>query len=188
MCSLHYMLCSLIVIFVGLFLSSNNLVRADGDKCTSQISEPPREQALVLVKPDGVARALVGEIISRFERKGFKLVAIKMMNADKQILDSHYEEHAGKNFFPSLVEYMMSGPVVPMVWQGNNVVKIARSMLGATDPLNSQPGTIRGDLGLSKQKNLLHVSDSVQSAKREIDLWFSQQQILDWNDVMHAWK
>jgi len=186
MWSPHYVQCSLIVFFV--LLPSNIQVGADGDKCTGPTSDPPKDQALILVKPDGVARSLVGEIISRFERKGFQLVAIKMLNADQQILESHYQEHAGKSFYASLVDYMMSGPVVPMVWRGNNVVKIARSMLGATDPLNSEPGTIRGDLGLSKQKNLLHVSDSSESAEREINLWFSEQQIFDRNDVMQVWK
>jgi len=147
------------------------------------------EKALVLIKPDGVQRGLVGRIISRFEQKGFQLQGMKFELAQRITLENHYEEHAGKSFYPSLIEYMMSGPVVPMVWQGNNIVKIARSMLGATDPVKSAPGTIRGDFGVSKQMNLLHVSDSVESAQREIQLWFHDpKDILQHTDAMQQWK
>jgi len=147
------------------------------------------EKALILIKPDGVQRGLVGRIMSRFEQKGFQLQAMKLEMAERSTLENHYEEHAGKSFYPSLIDYMMSGPVVPMVWQGNNIIQIARGMLGATDPVKSAPGTIRGDFGVSKQMNLLHVSDSVESAQREIQLWFQHPlDILQYPDAMQQWK
>jgi len=146
-----------------------------GDSCARPQDEI--ERCLIMLKPDAVERGLVGELVARFERKGFKLAALKFILADSAILEKHYEEHAGKSFFAGLVEFMKRGPVVPMVWQGPNIVQISRMMLGATDPVNSLPGTIRGDFGQSKQENLVHVSDSVESAKREIDLWFSQDEL-----------
>ncbi|TPX47465.1 nucleoside-diphosphate kinase [Synchytrium endobioticum] len=124
--------------------------------------------------PDGVERGLVGEIIKRFEQKGYKLAGLKIASPSKQLLEEHYKDLAGKPFFPRLVEYMMSGPVVGMVWQGKEVVKTGRVMLGATNPLASAPGTIRGDFCIDVGKNLCHGSDSVESAEREIKLWFPE--------------
>ncbi|ORX88230.1 nucleoside diphosphate kinase [Anaeromyces robustus] len=132
------------------------------------------ERTYIMVKPDGVARGLVGEIIKRFENKGFKLIAIKMLQADEQLITKHYEEHIGKPFFPKIVKYILSGPVVGMVWQGKGVVAYGRVMLGKTDPLKSEPGTIRGDFGIDSGRNVVHGSDSVESAEREIKLWFPE--------------
>eukprot|EP00088_Acartia_fossae_P048772 TRINITY_DN5328_c0_g1_i2.p1 TRINITY_DN5328_c0_g1~~TRINITY_DN5328_c0_g1_i2.p1 ORF type:complete len:184 (+),score=22.44 TRINITY_DN5328_c0_g1_i2:790-1341(+) len=173
---------TIICIFVCFDVGHFNTTSCDADNDLVQ------ERALIMLKPDGVQRNLVGRVISRFEEKGFKLVALKMGMAEREVLEKHYEEHAGKKFFESLMDYMLSGPVVPMVWEGNNVVKIARTMLGATDPLESAPGTIRGDFGLSKQKNILHVSDSVESANREIELWFKPSELVQWREAMQHWK
>ena len=132
------------------------------------------ERTYIMVKPDGVARGLVGEIIKRFENKGFKLIGIKMLQADEALITKHYEEHIGKPFFPKIVKYLLSGPVVGMVWQGKGVVAYGRVMLGKTDPLKSEPGTIRGDFGIDSGRNVVHGSDSVASAEREINLWFPE--------------
>jgi len=125
---------------------------------------------LLLFKYSG----LVGEIIKRFENKGFKLLGIKMLQADEELITKHYEEHIGKPFFPKIVKYILSGPVVGMVWQGKGVVAYGRVMLGKTDPLKSEPGTIRGDFGIDSGRNVVHGSDSVESAEREINLWFPE--------------
>ncbi|EJD05914.1 nucleoside diphosphate kinase [Fomitiporia mediterranea MF3/22] len=130
------------------------------------------EQTFIMVKPDGVQRNLVGPIISRFEQRGFKLVAMKMVHATPEHLEKHYEDLKGKPFFPGLIKYMAAGPVVAMVWEGLDAVKTGRAMLGATNPLASSPGTIRGDYALAVGRNICHGSDSVESAKKEIAHWF----------------
>lgn len=134
------------------------------------------EETLVLVKPDGVARNLTGEILRRIEAKGYGLVDIKLIQADRELLSKHYEEHVGKPFYEPLVEFMESGPVVALRIEGNGVIAGFRSLAGATDPTTAAPGTIRGDLGrdwgLKVQQNLVHGSDSVESATRELALWF----------------
>lgn len=131
-----------------------------------------KEQTYIMIKPDGVARGLVGEIIGRFEKKGFKLVGLRLTSPDQALLEEHYKDLAGKKFFPGLVKYMQMGPVVCMVWEGDNVVKTGRKMLGATNPKDSEPGTIRGDLCIHVGRNICHGSDSVEAAQREIGLWF----------------
>jgi len=146
-----------------------------------------RERTFIMVKPDGVQRGLVGKIIKRFEEKGFKLVALKFSWPSEELLKKHYAELAGRPFFPGLVKYMSSGPVVPMVWEGLNVVKTGRFMLGATDPKDSNPGTIRGDLCIQVGRNIIHGSDSVESAKKEIDLWFESKEVIDWQPACEAW-
>ncbi len=138
------------------------------------------ERTFIMIKPDGVARGLVAEIISRFERRGFKLVAMKFMVADEALLQQHYGALADKPFFPGLVKFIGSGPVVPMVWEGKDVVKQGRAMLGETNPLASKPGTIRGDFGIDIGRNVVHGSDSVETAEREIGLWFDKGQLVDW--------
>jgi len=164
-------------------------VLSGGDLCSNTIDrEVEVEKCLIMIKPDAVARGLAGEIILRLETKGFKMVAMKLVKAEKKVLEEHYQEHAERPFFPTLVDFMQSGPVLPMVWEGNNIVKIARGMLGATDPLDSLPGTIRGDMGLSKQMNLCHVSDSTEAAKREITLWFDESELISWKDDLSHWK
>ncbi|ORY34801.1 nucleoside-diphosphate kinase [Naematelia encephala] len=130
------------------------------------------EQTYIMVKPDGVQRGLVGEIIARFEKRGFKLVALKMFTPSKELLEKHYADLKEKSFFPRLVAYMLSGPVVGMVWEGLDAVKTGRAMLGATNPLASAPGTIRGDYALQVGMNVCHGSDAVETAQHEIGLWF----------------
>ena len=135
------------------------------------------EETLVLVKPDGVARQLTGEVLRRIEAKGYEIVYLKMVTASRELLDSHYEEHQGKPFFEPLVEFMQSGPVVAVRVAGNGVIQGFRSLAGTTDPTSAAPGTIRGDLGrdwgLKVQQNLVHGSDSPESAARELALWFA---------------
>ncbi|MGN7189958.1 MULTISPECIES: nucleoside-diphosphate kinase [unclassified Curtobacterium] len=135
------------------------------------------EETLVLVKPDGVARQLTGEILRRIEAKGYEIVDLKMLTAPRDLLDQHYEEHQGKPFFEPLVEFMQSGPVVAVRVAGNAAIAGFRSLAGTTDPTTAAPGTIRGDLGrdwgLKVQQNLVHGSDSPESAARELALWFA---------------
>jgi nucleoside-diphosphate kinase len=134
------------------------------------------EQTLILVKPDGVARGTVGEVVRRIEAKGYRLVALQMRSATPELLAEHYAEHVGKPFYQPLVDFMLSGPVVALVAEGERVIEGFRSLAGATDPTTAAPGTIRGDLGrdwgLKVQQNLVHGSDSPESAAREIALWF----------------
>ena len=134
------------------------------------------EETLVLIKPDGVARNLTGEILRRIEAKGYALVDLRMLQADRELLTNHYAEHVGKPFFEPLVAFMMSGPVVAVRVAGNDVIAGFRSLAGATNPTTAAPGTIRGDLGrdwgLAVQQNLVHGSDSTESANRELALWF----------------
>ena len=134
------------------------------------------EKSLVLVKPDGVARGLVGEVIARIEAKGYKISALRMLQADRALLEKHYAEHKGKPFFEPLVEFMMSGPIVALVAEGNRVIEGFRSLAGVTDPTVAAPGTIRGDLardqGTKVVQNIVHGSDSPESAAREIAIFF----------------
>ncbi|XP_063698863.1 nucleoside diphosphate kinase [Culicoides brevitarsis] len=146
-----------------------------------------RERTFIMIKPDGVHRGLVGKIIKRFEAKGFKLVAMKFMWADKALLEKHYADLAGRPFFPGLVEYMSSGPVVPMVWEGLNVVKTGRVMLGATNPADSCPGSIRGDMCIQVGRNICHGSDAVESANKEIALWFTEKELVAWKPCQSDW-
>ena len=136
------------------------------------------EKTLILVKPDGVRRQLIGEVIARVEDKGYEITALRMMQADRALLERHYEEHKGKPFFEPLVEFMMSGPIVAMVAEGNRVIEGFRSLAGATDPTVAAPGTIRGDLardqGTKVVQNIVHGSDSPESAAREIEIFFGK--------------
>lgn len=149
--------------------------------------EGRRQRSFIMVKPDGVQRRLVGEVIRRFETKGFKLVALKQLHASEQLLRNHYAEHDGKGFFPKLLAYVGSGPVVAMVWEGSNVIDIGRKLVGATKPSESAPGTIRGDYAIDVGRNIIHGSDSVDSANREIGLWFTPEEVLEWNDHSTEW-
>lgn len=130
------------------------------------------ERTLLFVKPDGVRRGLVGEIISRFERKGLRITELSMRTLDPELADQHYAEHIGKPWYPDLRAFITSGPVVSMIVEGDQAVEVVRAMIGATDARKAAPGTIRGDLANSNQQNLVHASDSPESAKREIDLFF----------------
>ncbi|KAH9853998.1 nucleoside diphosphate kinase [Lenzites betulinus] len=140
------------------------------------------ERTYIMVKPDGVQRGIVGNIISRFEARGFKLVALKLVHATPEHLEKHYADLAGKAFFPGLIKYMAAGPVVAMVWEGLDAVKTGRVMLGATNPLASAPGTIRGDFALAVGRNICHGSDSVENAEKEIKLWFPEGTVQYVND------
>ncbi|RGE21485.1 nucleoside-diphosphate kinase [Leucobacter sp. wl10] len=140
-------------------------------------AQPQTEETLILVKPDGVARGLTGEILRRVEAKGYRIADLRMVRADRELLVAHYEEHEGKPFFEPLIEFMSSGPTVAVRAEGNRVIEGFRSLAGATDPTAAAPGTIRGDLGrdwgLNVQQNLVHGSDSTLSAERELALWFA---------------
>ncbi|KAK2184619.1 hypothetical protein NP493_258g05038 [Ridgeia piscesae] len=146
-----------------------------------------RERTFIMIKPDAVQRGLIGDIIKRFEQKGFKLVAMKLVQASEEHLKKHYSDLSSKPFFGGLVKYMSSGPVVPMVWEGLNVVKTGRIMLGETNPANSLPGTIRGDFCIEVGRNICHGSDAVESAKKEIDLWFSKEEQCQWKPSVEEW-
>jgi nucleoside-diphosphate kinase len=135
-----------------------------------------RERTFLMVKPDGVQRGLVGNVVSRLENKGFKLVAMKMLQISPEMAAKHYGEHQGKPFYNGLIEFITSAPVVAMIWEGDDVVEMARSMMGATDPRKAAPGTMRGDLAVFMGKNIVHGSDSLESAAREISLLFSKEE------------
>jgi nucleoside-diphosphate kinase len=136
------------------------------------VSSSPNERSLVLVKPDAIRRSLLGEILSRFERKGLVIEALVLRTMDGALADQHYAEHVEKPFYPPLKQFMTSGPLVAMVLSGDQVIDVVRALVGATDGRKASPGTIRGDLSLSNRENLVHASDSAESAKRELALWF----------------
>lgn len=145
------------------------------------------ERTFIAIKPDGVQRSLIGEIIGRFEAKGFTLVGMKLMEASQDLAEQHYSEHKGKPFFAGLVNFITSGPLVAMVWQGDGVVASSRKLIGATNPLTSEPGTIRGDFGISIGRNIIHGSDAVETAENEIELWFSESELTNWTSSMTTW-
>jgi len=136
-----------------------------------------KERTFIMIKPDGVQRGLVGPIIQRFEKRGFKLVAMKICQPGKAHLEEHYADLSKKGFFAGLIEYMNSGPVCAMVWEGDNAVATGRKMLGATKPFESEPGTIRGDYCIDVGRNICHGSDAVESANNEIKLWFKESEL-----------
>jgi nucleoside-diphosphate kinase len=140
-----------------------------------------------MIKPDGVQRGLTGTIITRFEQKGFKLVAMKLAQPTLEHMQTHYEDLKAKAFFTGLCEYMVSGPVVCMVWEGQNAVLTGRKMLGATKPFDSEPGTIRGDFAIDVGRNICHGSDSVEAAKNEINLWFKEEEQTKWGAHSDPW-
>jgi nucleoside-diphosphate kinase len=145
------------------------------------------EKTFVMVKPDGVQRNIVGEVIRRYEAKGFTLVGLKMLKVSRELAEKHYGVHKERLFFGSLVDFITSGPVVAMVWQGDGVVASARKIIGATNPLNAEPGTIRGDFGVSIGRNLIHGSDAIETAQTEIALWFSNDELVSWESANKAW-
>jgi len=145
------------------------------------------ERTFVMVKPDGVQRNLVGEIIRRIEQKGFKLLAMKMMSISRELGAKHYSEHQGKPFFGELVDFIVSGPVVAMVWEGEGVIKGVRALMGKTDPAEAAPGTIRGDLATTMSFNIIHGSDSPAAAQREINLFFKPEDICEYQREVDKW-
>ena len=145
------------------------------------------ERTFVAIKPDGVQRGLVGEVIRRLERRGLKLAAIRLMQVDEELAGRHYAEHVNRPFFPSLVSFITSGPIVAMIWEANNAVALARQTMGATNPGEAAPGTIRGDLGSDIGRNIVHGSDSPESAAREIGLFFDDGAALDYVRSTDEW-
>jgi|SRR5690625_772513 len=145
------------------------------------------EKTFLMVKPDGVQRNLIGEIIKRFETKGFKLVGAKFMMISNELAKKHYGEHEGKPFFENLVDFITSGPVFAMVWEGKEIIKTARDMIGSTNPLEAENGSIRGDFGMVVHKNIIHGSDSSESALREINLFFNNDEVVTYTKQDHQW-
>jgi len=151
------------------------------------VENSKREQTFIMIKPDGVQRGLIGKIIQRFEKRGFKLSALKVCQPGKAHLEEHYADLSKKGFFPGLIEYMNSGPVCAMVWSGDHSVTIGRKMLGATKPEDSAPGTIRGDFCIDVGRNICHGSDSVESAQKEIKLWFKEGEVTSYKHHSQGW-
>ena len=145
------------------------------------------ERTLIIIKPDGMQRHLAGEIVSRFERKGFKLVAARFMQIPQQLAEKHYGIHRGKPFFEGVVKYLSSAPALVMVWEAQGVIDMSRKLMGSTFGYDAQPGTIRGDFGCSRGYNLIHGSDSPQSADYEIALYFKPDEIADYNLADSGW-
>ena len=145
------------------------------------------EQTLVFVKPDGVQRGLVGEIIGRLEKRGLKLVAAKFMAVSDEFAGEHYAIHKGKPFYDSLIEYITSSPVMAMVWEGHSAVDAVRQTMGATRPTEGYPGSVRQDFGMMIGRNLTHASDSVENAQKEIALWFKPEEIFSWKRALDEW-
>jgi nucleoside-diphosphate kinase len=145
------------------------------------------ERTLIILKPDAVQRGLSGEILSRFEKKGLQIVGMKLMQIPQSLAETHYEPHKGKPFYPGLVKFMTSSPVIVLVLQGKDAITIARKMMGATFGSKAEPGTIRGDYGVSNSFNLIHGSDSSESATRELGLFFKPGELLDWTPAVQNW-
>ncbi|GAA0439802.1 MAG: nucleoside-diphosphate kinase [Bacillota bacterium] len=145
------------------------------------------EKTFLMVKPDGVQRNLVGEIVNRFESKGFKLVGAKLMVIPNELAEQHYGEHKERPFFGELVDFITSGPVFAMAWEGENVIAIAREMMGKTNPVDAAPGTIRGDYGMTVGKNVIHGSDSPESAERELGLFFEKKELTSYTKQDSDW-
>ncbi|KFK31881.1 hypothetical protein AALP_AA6G170800 [Arabis alpina] len=145
------------------------------------------ERTFIAIKPDGVQRGLISEIISRFERKGFKLVGIKVVAPSKDFAQKHYHDLKERPFFNGLCDFLSSGPVIAMVWEGEGVIKYGRKLIGATDPQKSEPGTIRGDLAVGVGRNIIHGSDGPETAKDEINLWFKPQELVSYTSNAEKW-
>jgi len=145
------------------------------------------EKTFLMIKPDGVQRGLIGEIVKRFEQKGFQLVASKLMIINRELAELHYAEHKGKDFFELLVKFITSGPVFAMVWEGDQVIALSRTMIGKTNSLEAVPGTIRGDFAVHTRLNLIHGSDSPESAEREIGNFFKPEEFVTYNKAIENW-
>jgi nucleoside-diphosphate kinase len=145
------------------------------------------EKTLVLVKPDGVQRGLIGEVILRLERRGLRLIAAKFMQVSLEMAETHYAIHKGKPFYEPLIQYITSAPVMAMVWEGPNAVSAVRQTMGATRPTEAAPGSIRHDFALEVGRNLTHASDSIENGLKEVDLWFSPQELVEWERAVDPW-
>ena len=145
------------------------------------------ERSLVLVKPDAVQRALIGEVISRLERRGLRLVAAKFMQVSRELAETHYGIHKGKPFYDGLISYIVSAPVMAMVWEGPNAIVAIRQTMGATRPTEAAPGSLRHDFALEVGRNLTHASDSVENGASEVELWFKPEELVNWNREVDKW-
>jgi nucleoside-diphosphate kinase len=145
------------------------------------------QRTFVAIKPDGVERGLIGEVVNRFERRGLKLVGMKLLQVSREMAETHYGEHKGKGFYEGLVSYITSAPVVGMVLEGKDAVALARNVIGATNPANAAPGTIRGDFAIEIGRNIVHGSDSPESAKREIGIFFKENELVPWKRTVEKW-
>lgn len=145
------------------------------------------ERTFLMIKPDGVQRGLIGEIITRFERKGLQLIAAKLLRVSDQQAEAHYAEHVGQSFYPPLISFITSGPVFAMVWQGDDAVKLCRSLIGKTNPLEAAPGTIRSDYALHMNRNLIHGADSRENAEREIAIYFEPHELISYDHTIQKW-
>merc|ERR1711893_361157 len=167
-------------------MGTHPIFESDFD-CLTDERMANRERTFIAIKPDGVQRGLVGKIIKRFEQRGFKLVAMKLCAPGRAHMERHYADLAKKPFFRDLVDYMISGPICAMVWEGLNAVKMGRMMLGETNPQASLPGSIRGDFSIQVGRNICHGSDAVESAQQEIALWFRPDELINWESAMYTW-
>ncbi len=145
------------------------------------------ERTFIMIKPDGVQRGLISNIIGRFESKGFTLIGLKLMSVSRELAEKHYDVHRERPFFGGLVDFITSSPVVAMVWEGDGVVASARKLIGSTNPLDADPGTIRGDLGVTIGRNIIHGSDAIETARTEIALWFSDEELASWEPTVKGW-
>ncbi|HSF82623.1 MAG TPA: nucleoside-diphosphate kinase [Anaerolineales bacterium] len=145
------------------------------------------EKTLVLVKPDGVQRGLIGEVISRLERRGLRIVAAKFLHVSLELAETHYAIHKGKPFYPGLISYITSAPVMAMVWEGPNAIAAVRQTMGATRPTEAAPGSLRHDFALEVGRNLTHASDTPENGKTEVALWFNQAELVNWSRANDAW-
>lgn len=146
------------------------------------------QRTFVAIKPDGVQRGLIGDIVSRFEKKGLKIIGMKFMQVSRQLAENHYGEHKGKPFFDGLVNFITSGPILALVLEGKEAIAVSRTLIGATNPVSAAPGTIRGDLALEIGRNIVHGSDGPESAKREISIFFSDEELVtNWNRTVQCW-
>ena len=145
------------------------------------------QRTLVLIKPDGVQRSFIGEIISRFEERGLQLIAMELRIISREFAEEHYAEHVGKKFYNGLIKYITSSPIIAMVWEGSNAVEAIRQTIGSTNPIEAAPGTIRHDLAIITSRNLVHASDSLDTAKKEISLWFDDNNIYPWGRLHEDW-
>jgi nucleoside-diphosphate kinase len=145
------------------------------------------QRTLVLIKPDGVQRGLIGEIIKRFENRGLQLIAMDLRIVSNQFAEKHYAAHEGKKFYPGLIKYITSSPIIAMVWEGSNAIDAVRQTIGSTNPVEAAPGTIRHDLSIITSRNLIHASDSIETAEKEISLWFDKDKLFAWTRVHEDW-
>ncbi|MBN1619088.1 nucleoside-diphosphate kinase [candidate division WOR-3 bacterium] len=145
------------------------------------------KRTLVIIKPNAVQRELIGEIITRFEKRGLKIIALKLVQITTDMAVKHYREHEGKDFYESLISFITSGPSVAMILEGENVIEVVRKMCGATDPMKAEPGTIRGDLGMRIRQNIIHASDSDRSSSREIEIFFKADEIIEYKLATRSW-